>query len=168
VLVLSYFQVGHSYSSRKNSYIRLETMELEKMDPLQALVHSVTKQQQNRSDLVNRLSYLTAHLSKRNDELASLVSDEQLMRRQLVDIIRSNALLREANSTTVKNCEIEHQNRSSLALTLDSLNEKKNSLEDTVKSKKDKYEEMTNELRNILEVDGSSLAQLFEEPGNSS
>jgi SMC interacting uncharacterized protein involved in chromosome segregation len=143
-------------------------MELDKMDPLQALVHSVTKQQQNRSDLVNRLSYLTAHLSKRNDELASLVSEEQLRRLQLVDIIRSNAILREANSTTIKNCEIEHQNRSSLALTLDSLNEKNHSLEDIVKSKKAEYEEKTNELRKLLEVDGSSLAQLLKEPGNSS
>jgi SMC interacting uncharacterized protein involved in chromosome segregation len=143
-------------------------MELDKMDPLQALVHSVTKQQQNRSDLVNRLSYLTAHLSKRNDELASLVSEEQLRRLQLVDIIRSNAILREANSATIKNCEIEHQNRSSLALTLDSLNEKNHSLEDIVKSKKAEYEEKTNELRKLLEVDGSSLAQLLKEPGNSS
>ena len=142
-------------------------MELEKMDPLQALVLSVTKQQQNRSDLVNRLSYLTAHLSMRDKELASLVSDEQLLRRQLVDIIRSNAILRDANSTTIKNCEIEHQNRSSLALTLDSLNEKKHSLEEKVKIKKTKYEEETTEFRNILEVDGASLAQLLNEEGNS-
>lgn len=138
------------------------------MDPLQALVHSVTKQQQNRSDLVNRLSYLTAHLSMRNDELASLMSDEQLLRRQLVDIIHSNAILRDANTTTINNCEIEHQNRSSLALTLDSLNEKRQSLEDKVKNKKIEYEEKTNELRNILEVEGVSLAQLLNQEGNSS
>jgi SMC interacting uncharacterized protein involved in chromosome segregation len=96
------------------------------------------------------------------------VSEEQLLQLQLVDIIRSNAILREANSTTIKNCEIEHQNRSSLALTLDSLNEKNHSLEDIVKSKKAEYEEKTNELRKLLEVDGSSLAQLLKEPGNSS
>lgn len=136
------------------------------MDPLQALVQSVTKQQQNRSDLTNRLSYLTAHLAMRNNELASLVLDEEMLRRQLVDIIRSNAILRDTNTNTIKNCEIEHQNRSSLALTLDSLNEKKRSLEDKVQNKKKEYEEKTNELRNILEVDGASLATLFNGQGN--
>ena len=48
------------------------------------------------------------------------------------EIARGNLHLEEINSTMLQNCDAEHQTRSSLALTLDSLNEKKLSLEEAV------------------------------------
>ena len=65
-------------------------MENEKLRPLDLLVQSITKQQQAKSDLANRLAHLTSQLGKHEKEMESLIFEEKSLRRQLADIIRTN------------------------------------------------------------------------------
>ena len=140
-------------------------MDAEQKNPLQLLVQSVTKQQQTKSDLASRLAHLVSLLAKHNREIVSLADEEKSLRMQLVEIERSNIHLEERNSTMLQNCDTEHQTRSSLALTLDSLNEKKLSLEDAVITKKQLYDEDLSTQRNLLEIEGKALADLIDVEG---
>ena len=140
-------------------------MELEQKNPLQLLVQSVTKQQQTKSDLASRLAHLVSLVAKHNREIVFLADEEKSLRQQLVEITQGNIRLEEKNSIMLQNCDTEHQTRSSLALTLDSLNEKKLSLDDAVISKKRLYDDDLSVQRSILEIEGKALADLIEGEG---
>ena len=140
-------------------------MELEQKNPLQLLVQSVTKQQQTKSDLTGRLAHLVLMLAKHNREIASLVDEEKSLRLQLAEKARGNLHLEEMNATMLQSCDAEHQTRSSLALTLDSLNEKKLSLEEAVITKKQLYDDDLSKQRSLLEIEGKALADLIDGEG---
>ena len=140
-------------------------MEPEVVDPLQLLVQSVTKQQQRKSDLVNRLNQLNSELARHDNELTSLNLEEKTLRLQLANIKCSNIELGDKNSSALQTCEMERQNRSSLALTLDSLNEKSRTLEVANKRKKKTYDNEINKIQDKLHGDGESLADLLNDPG---
>ena len=140
-------------------------MDTEPVNPLQSLVQSVTKQQQARSDLVNRLSHLTAQVTKCDGELSSLSQQEKTLRREVADIIRSNTDLEDRTASVIQNCGVEQQSKSSLALTLDSLNEKSHSLAANVSLKKRKTDEAYSAIQQKLDVDGAAVADLLSDPG---
>ena len=107
-------------------------MDTESTYPLEVLVQSVTKQQQTRSDLVSRLNYLTSQVLRCDAEIELLSVEDKSLREALASVIKSNKYLEERTVAVIQNRDIEHQSRSSLALTLESLNEKSLSLEDSV------------------------------------
>lgn len=141
-------------------------METEKMKPLELLVQSITKQQQAKSDLANRLAHLTSQLGRHVKEMESLVFEEKSLRRQLADIIRSNIALETRTIDVVQNCEMEHQSCSSLALTLDGLNEQRLSLQNSINDHDCANSKNLLALNERLKIEGDNLSNLLGEKGN--
>ena len=141
-------------------------METEKLKPLELLVQSITKQQQAKSDLANRLSHLTSQLGRHIKEMESLVFEEKSLRRQLADIVRSNIALETRTIDVVQSCEMEHQSCSSLALTLDGLNEQRLSLQNSINDHDCVNSKNLLALNERLKVEGDALSNLLGEKGN--
>jgi septal ring factor EnvC (AmiA/AmiB activator) len=141
-------------------------MDSESSNPLQSLVQSVTRQQQTRCDLLNRLNYLSLQVTQHNEDVANLALEEQSLRKNLADINRSNSALEDKTSIVIQNCDSERQSRSSLALTLDSLNDKKSSLKDAVNDRKIAYDVEANAIRQKLASASESLTDLLDNKGN--
>lgn len=141
-------------------------MENEKLRPLELLVQSITKQQQAKSDLANRLAHLTSQLGKHEKEMESLVFEEKSLRRQLADIIRTNIAHEARTIIVVQNCETEHQSCSSLALTLDGLNEQRLALQNAINNHDCISSKNLLTLREKLKTEGDALSDLLSEKGN--
>ena len=140
-------------------------MDTEPTYPLEVLVQSVTKQQQTRSDLVNRLNYLTSQVFRYDAEIESLSTEDKSLREALASIIKSNVYLEERTVAVIQNRDIEHQSRSSLALTLESLNEKSRSLEDFVNREAATTSSALKEIQDKLDVDIKFVADLLADQG---
>ena len=140
-------------------------MDAEPTYPLEVLVQSVTKQQQTRSDLVNRLNYLTSQVFRYDAEIESLSTEDKSLREALASIIKSNVYLEERTVAVIQNRDIEHQSRSSLALTLESLNEKSRSLEDFVNQEAATTSSALKEIQDKLDVDIKFVADLLADQG---
>ena len=142
-------------------------MDTESTYPLEVLVQSVTKQQQTRSDLVSRLNYLTSQVLRCDAEIELLSVEDKSLREALASVIKSNKYLEERTVAVIQNRDIEHQSRSSLALTLESLNEKSLSLEDSVNREAITSRSSLKEIQDKLDVYIKFVADLVAEQGDT-
>ena len=142
-------------------------MDTESTYPLEVLVQSVTKQQQTRSDLVSRLNYLTSQVLRCDAEIELLSVEDKSLREALASVIKSNKYLEERTVAVIQNRDIEHQSRSSLALTLESLNEKSLSLEDSVNREATTSRSSLKEIQDKLDVDIKFVADLVADQGDT-
>ena len=142
-------------------------MDTESTYPLEVLVQSVTKQQQTRSDLVSRLNYLTSQVLRCDAEIELLSVEDKSLREALASVIKSNKYLEERTVAVIQNRDIEHQSRSSLALTLESLNEKSLSLEDSVNREATTSRSSLKEIQDKLVVDIKFVADLVADQGDT-
>ena len=142
-------------------------MDTESTYPLEVLVQSVTKQQQTRSDLVSRLNYLTSQVLRCDAEIELLSVEDKSLREALASVIKSNKYLEERTVAVIQNRDIEHQSRSSLALTLESLNEKSLSLEDSVNREAATSRSSLKEMQDKLDVDIKFVADLIADQGDT-
>ena len=142
-------------------------MDTESTYPLEVLVQSVTKQQQTRSDLVSRLNYLTSQVSRCDAEIELLSVEDKSLREALASVLKSNKYLEERTVAVIQNRDIEHQSRSSLALTLESLNEKSLSLEDSVNREAATSRSSLKEMQDKLDVDIKFVADLIADQGDT-
>jgi hypothetical protein len=140
-------------------------MDSELNNPLDVLVQSITKQQQARSDLINRLGNLKFHVEKQDEEIAAMVIEERDIRRESHDVRQGNSALEERISTVILATNVERESRSSLVLTLESLNEKNGSLNELVTDNKAAYDEEANAVREKTEFAKELLSKLLENQG---
>jgi hypothetical protein len=140
-------------------------MDFELNNPLNSLVQSITRQQQARSDLLNRLSNLKIHIEKVDEESTAMVIEERGLRREVHDVMQGNSVLEERSSTVILATNLERESRSSLILTLESLNEKNRSLNDLVIDNKTAYDEEANAVREKIEFSEELLSELLENQG---
>lgn len=140
-------------------------MESELTNPLEVLVQSVTRQQQARSDLINRLCNLKNHVEKQDEEITAMVIEERGLRRDSHDVMQGNIALEDRNSMVISATNLERESRSSLILTLESLNEKKKVLNGIVSDNKGAYDEETNAIREKIEFSAELLTNLLENQG---
>lgn len=134
-------------------------------NPLDVLVQSITKQQQARSDLINRLSNLKFHVEKQNEEIAAMVIEERDLRRESHDVRQGNSALEERISAVILATNVERESRSSLVLTLESLNEKNGSLNEHVTDNKAAYDAEAKAVREKTEFAEELLSKLLENQG---
>lgn len=114
---------------------------------------------------MNRLNYLTSQVIKCDAEIKAINIEDKSLRGQLADVIRGNANLKEKTAAVIQNRDIEHQSRSSLALTLESLNEKSSLLEEAFNHKATTTKSALMEIQDSLDLGVESLADLLANQG---